>query len=139
MAETLKPDYLGTGNPEEELYRENILDHFRNPRNFGKLASPSVQRKETNPTCGDEIELFINLEHGQAAEIKFFGKGCAISQAAASMLTEYSKGKSIEEIQHISPDEVLNMLGIQLGFIRKRCGLLCLKTLQKGLETQEKE
>jgi len=134
MAETLDPNHLGSGKEDEELYRENILDHYRNPRNFGKIQQCSLQQKETNPTCGDEIELFINLQQGKAAEVKFFGRGCAISQAAASMLTEHMKGKPIEELQKISPDEVLAMLGIQLGFIRKRCGLLCLKTLQKGLQ-----
>lgn len=134
MTETLNPNYLGNGSEDEEIYRENILEHYRNPRNFGKLQQPSLQQKETNPTCGDELELFVNLEQGKAAEVKFFGKGCAISQAAASMLTEHMKGKSIEELQNISPDKVLAMLGIQLGFVRKRCGLLCLKTLQKGLQ-----
>ena len=134
--ETLDPNYLGSGNADDELYRENILDHFRNPRNFGRLQQCTMREKETNPVCGDEIEIFIHLKDETAAEVKFFGKGCAISQAAASMLTEHVKGKSLEEIQKIQPEEVLEMLGISLGFIRKKCGLLCLKTLQKALKQE---
>ncbi len=137
--ETLERNYLGSGNESEEIYRENILDHFRNPRNFGKLQQYTLKEKETNPICGDEIEIFIHLKNETAADVKFFGRGCAISQAAASMLTEHVRGKPLEEIQKIQPEQVLEMLGIELGFVRKKCGLLCLKTLQKALKGEEEK
>ena len=84
----------------ESMYQENILDHYKSPRNFGKIENASVHHHEYNPLCGDEIELFLVIdENKKVADVKFQGKGCAISQASASLLSEEIKGKSIEDLK----------------------------------------
>ncbi|MEW6003638.1 MAG: Fe-S cluster assembly sulfur transfer protein SufU, partial [Nitrospirota bacterium] len=106
-----------------DIYRENILDHYKNPRNFGRLENPDASYEEGNPLCGDIIGMEIKkrkMEDGRwkMEEIKFWGEGCAISQASASMLTEKVKGKDIEEIKKITKDDILSMLGIELSPLR---------------------
>ena len=91
--ENVDPNWLG----EEDIYKENILDHYKNPHNFGSLENPTFSNKENNPLCGDQIEIFVNTKDNEIKEIKFQGNGCAISMASASMLTEKVKGMSIEE------------------------------------------
>lgn len=132
MTETIDVNWIG--NKEDEIYRENILDHFKNPHNFGKLKNCDINSKDFNPTCGDEVEIFAKVDDNKISEAKFFGKGCAISQASASMLTDKIKNMPIEEAKKLTKEDIINMLGIELGIVRQRCGLLCLKTLQKGLE-----
>ncbi len=123
---------------EEEIYKENILDHYRNPRNTGELQDYSIRHRELNPLCGDQIELFVKIEGCKCANVKFCGKGCAISQAATSMLTDKIKNKNIDELKKITQEEVVNMLGIPVGIVRLKCALLPLKTLQKGIMNWEK-
>ena len=124
----------------DDLYREHILDHFKNPRNFGELANCTLRHKEQNPLCGDEIEMMLKIDEPQKAheqklvDIRFQGQGCAISMAAASLLSEHVKGKFIEEIKTLQPEEMRGLLGIQVGVVRMKCALLALKTLQKVLE-----
>lgn len=118
----------------DELYRENILDHYRNPRNFGKLAKPSVKCREFNPVCGDEIEISIKLKQGKVEDVKFTGQGCAISQASASLLTEHIKGKSLAQLKKLDKDDILNLLKIKVGPVRLKCALLSLKSLQGVLD-----
>ncbi len=125
----------------DDLYREHILDHFKNPRNFGKLANCTIRHKELNPLCGDEIEMMLVIDEPQGnekkiADIRFQGQGCAISMAAASLLTEQAQGKTVQEVKSLKPESVLELLGIQVGIVRLKCALLALKTLQKGLEEQ---
>ena len=81
------------------IYQENILDHYKNPRNFGKLKNPDIVAKDANTLCGDEIEIQIKLKDGKIEDIRFSGPGCAISRASGSMLTEYVKGKSVDEVK----------------------------------------
>ena len=137
MKESLDPNWLG--NEEEEIYKDNIIDHYKNPRNFGELEKAEINESELNPVCGDMIKLFVKLdERKKVKDVKFKGNGCAISVAATSMLTEELKGKSLEDIKKISKEDIFNMLGIKLGVVRMKCGLLCLNTLNKGIKNMEK-
>ena len=118
----------------EELYQEIILEHWRNPKNFGTLENPTISYRDSNPSCGDivQIEMKINNDK-KIEEVKFNGSGCIISQAAAEMLTEHAKGRKIEEIKDISRDEVINMLGIELSGMRIKCALLPMKVIKCGV------
>jgi nitrogen fixation protein NifU and related proteins len=117
----------------DDLYRQNILDHYQSPRNFGTLDHPDISAEDSNPLCGDVIRMDLKIEDGRVADVRFTGKGCSISRAAASMLTEEIRGKSLEEVKRIGKDEVLEMLGIELGPVRLKCALLALKTLKVGV------
>ena len=117
----------------EDLYRENILDHYQNPRNYGTLDEPDISYEDDNPLCGDVIRLDIKLDdQKRVVQVAFSGQGCAISQASASMLTEEILGKTLEEVKQISKEDVLDLLGIQLGPVRIKCALLSLKVLKDG-------
>ncbi len=135
MTENLDPNWLGS--EEDEMYRENILDHFKNPRNFGKMESSTFNNLEFNPVCGDQIEIFVQLENDTVKEVKFTGKGCAISMASASMLTDKIKSMSLEQLKKIKKEEVLEMIGVPLGIVRRKCGLLSLKVLMNGINKME--
>ena len=118
-----------------DIYRELILDYYRNPRNFGKLEKFDISARDTNPLCGDEIEMQIRVGEGQLIEeIKFTGKGCAISQASTSMLTELAKGKQLEWVKQMSKEDVFKLLGNpDLGPSRVKCALLGMKVLKTGV------
>ena len=118
-----------------DIYRELILDYYRNPRNFGKLEKFDIDARDTNPLCGDEIEMQIRVGDGEKIEeVKFVGKGCAISQASASMLTELAKGKPLEWVKELSKEDVFKMLGnSDLGPSRVKCALLGMKVLKTGV------
>jgi nitrogen fixation NifU-like protein len=117
----------------EDLYREYILDHYQNPRNYGTLENPDIAYEDDNPLCGDVIRIEIKLDdQNRVTDVAFDGEGCAISQASASMLTEEILGKSLEEVKKINKDDILDMLGIQLGPVRVKCALLALKVLKAG-------
>jgi nitrogen fixation NifU-like protein len=117
----------------DDLYRQNILDHYQTPRNYGTLENPDISAEDSNPLCGDQIRIDLRIKDGTVADVKFSGKGCAISKAAASMLTEEIMGKSLEQVKKIGKDEVLELLGIELGPVRLKCALLALKTLKVGV------
>jgi len=117
----------------DDLYRQNILDHYQNPRNFGTLPKPDISVEDSNPLCGDKIRMDLLVEDGRVTDVRFSGVGCSISRAAASMLTEEIKGKTLEDVKRIGRDEVLEMLGIELGPVRLKCALLALKTLKVGV------
>jgi len=117
----------------DDLYRQNILDHYQSPRNFGTLPKPDISVEDSNPLCGDKIRMDLLIENDRVADVRFSGVGCSISRAAASMLTEEIKGKTLEEVKRIGRDEVLEMLGIELGPVRLKCALLALKTLKVGV------
>ena len=118
----------------QDFYRENILDHGMNPRHRGILAPADVDFEATNPLCGDRLRLTLRFDSEQrVSEIGWDGEGCAISQAAASMLGEEILGKTLEEIRKIDKQEVFDMLGIPLSMNRVKCALLSLKTLKVGL------
>ena len=116
----------------EDLYREVILDHYQNPRNYGTLEPADISHEEDNPVCGDRIRLDLRLKDGHVSEVRFSGHGCAISQASASMLTEAIQGKSLDELKAFGKDDVLDLLGIPLGPVRLKCALLSLKVLKAG-------
>jgi len=117
----------------EDMYRENILDHYQNPRHYGTLEDPDISYEDDNPLCGDIIRLDIKLDdEDRISQVAFSGEGCAISQASASMLTEEILGKTLDEVKQISKDDILEMLGIQLGPVRLKCALLSLKVLKAG-------
>ncbi|MBI2558054.1 SUF system NifU family Fe-S cluster assembly protein [Candidatus Woesearchaeota archaeon] len=122
----------------EMMYQENILDHYKSPRNFGKIDKASVHHHEYNPLCGDEIEMFLVIEDKKIVDVKFNGHGCAISQASASMLTEQIKGKSVEELKKLTKENILEMLGIPLSPVRLKCALLSLDTLKNSILIYEK-
>ncbi len=114
----------------DEMYKEQILDHSKHPRNRGTLADATNSYEDLNPLCGDKVRIDLKIENGVVTNVGFTGRGCAISQASASMLTEEIKGKSLEEIKHIDKEHVLDMLGIPLGPSRIKCALLPLKVLK---------
>ncbi|WP_101477323.1 Fe-S cluster assembly sulfur transfer protein SufU [Candidatus Nitrosotalea bavarica] len=117
-----------------DIYREIILDYYRNPRNYGKIQDPDISQRDSNPLCGDELEMHINIKDDKVADVKFTGKGCAISQASASMLTELIMGKDFEYVKKLTKDDILDNLGLHdLGPARIKCALLSLKVLKSGL------
>lgn len=120
----------------QTLYREELLEHYRNPLNFRKLSEFSVSSKQSNPFCGDEIEMFVKFEKSRGVKLKhlggvsFVGRGCAISIAGASMLTEHVRGKTKEELTKFREADMLNLLGIEVSQTRKKCALLALSVLK---------
>jgi len=118
-----------------DIYKEIILDYYRNPRNFGKLEGSQISSHDVNPLCGDEIEMQVRVGiDNDIQDIKFLGQGCAISQASASMLTEMAKGKPLEWVKTLSKEDVLQMLGNpELGPSRIKCALLGMKVLKVGV------
>lgn len=117
----------------DDLFREHILDHYKHPRNHGTLEKPDLTYEDANPLCGDRIRIDVKVEDDRIAEVRFSGVGCSISQAAASMLCEAVEGKPLAEVRNLSRDDMLEMLGIELGPVRLKCGLLALKTLKAGV------
>lgn len=113
-----------------EIYRDIILDYYRHPRNFGDLDNPDVRAKDSNPLCGDIIEMQLKIKDAKVDDLRFNGKGCAISQASASMLTEIVKGKTLDEVKALGKQDVLDLLGIDPGPTRIKCALLGLKVLK---------
>ncbi len=116
----------------EDLYRDNIIDHYQNPRNHGTLENPDISYQDSNPVCGDELRIDLQVQDGRVVDARFTGHGCSISQASASMLTEEIIGKTLEEVRHIEKQDILDLLGIPLGPVRLKCALLSLKVLKAG-------
>jgi nitrogen fixation protein NifU and related proteins len=124
----------------EQMYRENIMEHYKSPRNRGRVKNAEIVFSDNNPACGDEIEVTVKLnDKKEVIDVKFEGTGCAISQAATSMLTEKIKGMNLEEVRNIKKEEVLEMLGIPLQPIRVKCALLGFKVLEAGIFLYEGE
>jgi len=118
----------------DDMYREVILDHYKNPRNRGTLDPHDFSFEDDNPLCGDRIRIDVRVgSDNKVTDVKFSGQGCAISQASASMLTEHIMGKSLDEVKQLSKDDILEMLGIELGPVRLKCALLSLKVLKAGV------
>jgi len=113
-----------------DIYRDIILDYYRHPRNAGELPNADVRAKDSNPLCGDIIEMQLKINDGKIDDIRFQGKGCAISQASASMLTEVIKGKSLDDVKSMGKSDVLDLLGIDPGPTRIKCALLGLKVVK---------
>ena len=117
----------------DELFREHILEHYQHPRCKGTITDPDLSFEDANPLCGDRIRMDFRLDGDTLAEVKFSGHGCSISQAAASMLCEFVEGKKLDEIKKLGREDMLEMLGIELGPVRLKCALLALKTLKAGI------
>lgn len=118
----------------DDIYREIILDHYRNPRNKGKLLEADVSIHDSNPLCGDEIDIHLKVQEDKIKDIKFEGRGCAISQASASMLTEMVLDKPLNLVRDLAKQDILENIGLtNLGPARIKCALLSLKVLKMGM------
>ena len=117
----------------QRIYKENILDHYRKPRNKTPLENPTVRRHDYNQACGDEIEVTLLLDDGTVADIGWTGDGCAISQASMSMVSRKLKGMPKENALALAQDDVLDMLGIPIGIVRRKCAMLGLRCAQKAI------
>jgi len=118
----------------DDLYRDYILEHYRRPHNFGVLDGATLSQEGANPLCGDRITLQLRVRNGVIDGVGFTGRGCAISQASASLLTDEIKGKQVDAANAMAPDDVLEMLGIEISPARMKCALLSLETLHGALE-----
>ncbi len=116
----------------DQLYRELILDHYQHPHNHGTIENADISFEDSNPLCGDKIRIDMKVRDGIVEDIKFTGKGCAISQASASMLTDEIKGKPLEEIRSLDKQAVFDLIGIPLSPTRVKCALLPLKVVKGG-------
>lgn len=119
---------------DDYLYKEEIIEHYKNPQNFGVLASYNASSRQLNPFCGDELELFVQFDSGIVNEIAFQGHGCAISIAAMSLLSEYAKDKKKTELTKFSQNDMLKLLAIDISETRKKCALLGWAVLQDCLK-----
>ena len=117
----------------DSLYREVILDHYKNPRGHGVITDPDAEAEGQNPLCGDEVSIAVEFEGDTIADVRFQGRGCAISQAATSMLMDMVKGRAAEEVASMSRDELLEEVGIPLTPVRLKCALLGLGVLKVAL------
>jgi nitrogen fixation NifU-like protein len=119
----------------DQMYREVILDHYKNPRGHGLLEGADAEAEGQNPLCGDEVSIYVAFgDDGETIdEVKFSGRGCAISQAATSMLTELVRGRTATEVAGLPRDELLDEIGIPLTPVRLKCALLGLSTLKLAL------
>ncbi|HEY5487072.1 MAG TPA: SUF system NifU family Fe-S cluster assembly protein [Candidatus Limnocylindrales bacterium] len=123
----------------DDLYRDYILEHYRRPHNFGVLEAPTASYEGSNPLCGDRITMMLGIHDGVVSEVAFTGRGCAISQASASLLTDEIKGKTVAEVERMTPDDLLDLLGIDISPARLKCALLSLDTVAHALADEELE
>ena len=121
----------------ENVYREHILDHYRHPRNQGVLDDADISCELDNPVCGDVVRFDVRLSDGRVSEARFSGRGCVISMASASMLTEKVLDKTVEDLRELADEDVFEMMGITLGPVRAKCGLLPLRVVQEGMSDLE--
>ena len=122
---------MGTGS---DMYRQQILDHYKNPRNYGDVDDATFEHVGENPMCGDTIKLFVNLEDDDEtiAGISFIGDGCAISQASASLLSTELQGMTLEAVRDMDRDDIVDMLGVEISPMRIKCAVLAEKVVQDG-------
>ncbi len=128
-------DLMGEVTEEEEMYKENILDHYKHPHNKREIKDGAICFHDLNPLCGDELTLYLVVDRSQniITDVAFTGHGCAISQAAISLLTDELKGKSLNEAGAIGKETMMSLLGIKISHTRMKCALLSLKVLEGGL------
>jgi nitrogen fixation NifU-like protein len=125
---------MSGGTGVDDLYRDYILDHYKQPRNFGELEPHDLEAFEHNPLCGDQLGVHIAVdEEGRISDLRFHGHGCAISQAAASIASEELKGMALEEAGALDADWILELLGIPVSATRRKCALLSLKVVRRAV------
>jgi nitrogen fixation protein NifU and related proteins len=125
---------------DEDIYKQNILDHYKAPHNKRALSKYTLLQEGKNPSCGDSLTLYLQLgEDKKVQEVSFEGQGCAISQAATSMLTDKIRGMSIEQLKLLTPGDIYTMLGITVSPGRVKCALLSYGTLGEAIKTYEKK
>jgi nitrogen fixation NifU-like protein len=117
-----------------DLYTEIFMEIYSNPHNFGVLDNADLISEDSNPLCGDKINLYIKIKDNKVEEVKYNGKGCAISMVSASLLTDHIKGMTIEQLKEIKPEEVIDLLKVPIGASRIKCALLPLVVLRKALK-----
>lgn len=118
-----------------EDFPKHILDHYRKPRNYGEMKDANVTVKDSNKLCGDYVEIYLKFDGNKISAMSFKGQGCMISQASASMLTELVKDKEVEEVLKLTKNDVVKMLGLELGLVRMKCAMLPLTALKKGIKS----
>jgi len=117
----------------DDLYREEILSHYKRPHNWGPMEAPDLEFSDSNPLCGDELKVMLRVgDDGTVEDVRFDGHGCAISQAAASMASDEIKGMRLEEVLRLDRSFVLDLLGIEISAMRMKCALLSLKVLKSA-------
>jgi len=121
------------------IYRDEILDLYRNPRNTGKIPEPDVKQDGENPSCGDKLKIYAQIKENEIKKVKHDTDACAICTAATSILTEETTGLKTREVQNLDTDWMVEKLGIEISPMRMKCAVLGLKTLQKGLEKHEEQ
>jgi len=126
-----------TGEPhDDDIYKENIIDHYKHPRNNTVLEHADIIAAASNPLCGDNVTIYLALQDNTITNATFTGRGCAISQAAASMLTDHIQSKSLQDVTALTPHHITALLGITLSIIRMRCATLILNALHNGLSQE---
>ena len=116
-----------------DIYSENIMEHYRYPINIGKLENENVSYKDSNPLCGDNIEVSLLIDNDKITDIKYISEGCAISRASSSIISEKIKGMNLKDVLVLNKDFVLDSIGIQLNPIRLKCAMLSLRAIQKAV------
>lgn len=124
---------------DSSFYREQIMDHYRNPRYHGRLNEPTISHEELNPLCGDMIHIDLTIADGKLVDARFDGHGCAVSQASASMLLEEVVGKPVEEVAAFDRDDLFDLIGVTLSPARMKCALLSLGVLRVALHNASAE
>ena len=122
-----------------DLYADNILDHYRDPRKKEELKSASVSHKEANYSCGDEVNIQLKIEDGKITSIGWQGTGCAISQAGMSILSEEIDGMSIEDVEKMKKQDIYDLLGVPIGPRRFKCALICLHVIKNAIHLYKDE
>ena len=117
----------------DSLYAEDILDHYKHPRNFGQLDHPDIHVEASNPLCGDRLAMDLRVKDGVVEDVAFSGQGCAISQASASMLTEEIVGRRVKDLADTTREDILDMLGVEVSYARMKCATLSLGLLRLAL------
>lgn len=118
-----------------DIYRQDMIDHYQNPRNYGEIVDADAIIELENSSCGDKIKLFVKLKKDKIDEISFTGEGCAVAIASASKLTEYAKGKDIKQIQKLTTEDLLKIIKVELTISRIKCANLSLETLKKSINS----